>query len=399
MRFSVSKHSPVSVVGRGGFWYARFWDYERKTWAVTRSTSVPVSRPKDQAEKIALQMLRAGILGQVVAASGGAAPFLSHLRDFWGKDGYPADCAARGAPLAAAYVAGMESGIRLHAAPYPRFKKLRLDEITTGDIEAWRTWARRERGLSVDRSNKTLQAIKVCLAEAARRGVIPSDPARSVKPASLPRDERRAREKGALSLAEVSRYFALTGGDPRRRAAFILAVESGLRRGEVRGIRWGEVIEAMETGELEVKHNYVNGDGAKGCKCGSDGKTFFTEVEREALKALWAVSRHTGTEDFVFESIKRPGQPMAGSWFEESFYRELETIGISREEAERRRLTLHSLRHTAITHWQLMGATLSEAAAGARQKSVKTTQRYSEEAKILDFKEWGRKLEARRLAS
>ena len=65
------------------------------------------------------------------------------------------------------------------------------------------------------------------------KGYISSDPTLSFKYINY-----KPKEKGALSLLEMGKIEALDWPDIRQKAALILGFSCGLRRGEIRALRW-----------------------------------------------------------------------------------------------------------------------------------------------------------------
>ena len=57
--------------------------------------------------------------------------------------------------------------------------------------------------------------------------------------------------------------------DVRQKAAILLALFAGLRRGEIRGLRWGDI--DLKTKQIDVQHNFVRFDGDKAPKKDSTG--------------------------------------------------------------------------------------------------------------------------------
>jgi hypothetical protein len=63
----------------------------------------------------------------------------SYLQKFWQPAGdYCRQAAAvKGKPISPDYVRHNLGDIRLHITTYPPFEKIRLSNVTTGDIEKW----------------------------------------------------------------------------------------------------------------------------------------------------------------------------------------------------------------------------------------------------------------------
>jgi hypothetical protein len=239
---SVSRHSEYCIfkVSNSPFWQANFWDFEKRAWACRRSTGVLLEKPKAQAEKIARQLLTAGVL---TSADGPDVGFIDYLNGFWQDDGEYVRRAkeVKEKPISARYVKNCQGDIRLHLSPYTPFKKIRISEITTGHIERWELWAKETHGISGSRVNACLKLIKVALGQAAKLGYISKNPALGVDKAAYAQ-----KVKGILSQAEAAAVCALPLDNPRRQLAVLMGLCCGMRRGEIRGLQWGDIQDGLD---------------------------------------------------------------------------------------------------------------------------------------------------------
>lgn len=95
------------------------------------------------------------------------------------------------------------------------------------------------RGLAGRTLNKHLTCIKGLFAWAVREERLASSPLAGL--ARRPDYEKRRRRQ-ALSPAQIERVLRLArGGQPWERVAYSLGFGAGLRAGEIRGLRWGDV--------------------------------------------------------------------------------------------------------------------------------------------------------------
>jgi integrase len=72
------------------------------------------------------------------------------------------------------------------------------------------------------------------------------------------------KEKGVLSPDERTTLLNAEPTDPHSRLAVLLGLLCGMRRGEVRGLKWGDI----NNGLIDLTHNFVNVDGLKKPKRG-----------------------------------------------------------------------------------------------------------------------------------
>jgi hypothetical protein len=188
---------------------ANFGDFEKKAWACRRSTGVLLDKPKAQAEKIAPQLLTAGVL----ADSGPDVGFLDYdyLTDFWAEGGEYVRKAkeVKEKPMSARYVKNCLGDIRCHISPYTPFKKIRLSEVTTGHIERWELWAKETDGISGSRVNACLKRMKIALGQAAKLGYISKNPALGVDKAA-----HAKKVKGILPKLRRRRCVRPSPGQP-----------------------------------------------------------------------------------------------------------------------------------------------------------------------------------------
>uniref|UniRef100_UPI000AE41A69 tyrosine-type recombinase/integrase n=1 Tax=Treponema endosymbiont of Eucomonympha sp. TaxID=1580831 RepID=UPI000AE41A69 len=244
-------------------------------WACRRSTGVPLGNPKATAEKAARQLLTAGVLTERDTSDSG---FIAYLQDFWRADGEYCRQAAtvKGKPLSPTYVKHNQGDIRLHIATYKPFVKMRLADITTGDLEKWLLWSREAHGITGNRANSALKLVKIAMAQAVRRGLIPTDPAKGIARAAEAKTE-----KGILTQAEAAAVCALPLDNPRR---LLLGLCCGMRSGEVRGLQWQDV----QGGIIDIRHNWIDREGLKSPKCGSFRKVPYGAAVSACLDAVRA---------------------------------------------------------------------------------------------------------------
>jgi integrase len=173
-------------------------------------------------------------------------------------------------------------------------------------------------------------------------GDIPADPIGIVR-----RVPEFPRERGVLGPRGIEALIRAPETDPRIRAAVLLAALAGLRRGEGRGLRWGDIDE--KKGLVYIRHNAVDYEDDKKPKAGSVWTVPLHEAAASALDEVRAIAPSMGVEDSVFFSLQKAGSPMTGRAILDGFCRMLVAIGIDEAERRKRNLNLHALRHSFIT--------------------------------------------------
>ena len=384
------------LTSKGPVWYVRFWNEKAQKYSVTRSTGIIAEGKKERirdADSKAKEML-SDIRFENDAAD---RNFISYLEDFWKPDSpYVKECAnLKKKPLSVYYVLFNSENVRLHIKPFPGLNKVTLRELTAGFIKDWMTWAV-DKGMSGRGIKNCLNAMRVAVRYAVDREELNKDPFRKIK---SPPDE--SKEKGVLTPTERKNLINATITDPRSRLAVLLGLLCGMRRGEVRGLKWGDV----DDGLIDLTHNFVNYEGLKKPKCGKIRKVPFPAVVEMVLEEVRKVAVRPSPDNYVFESIDRSGQPMGETFFRKALKRELEGIGITAgkkatedcpavpNEQKRRNLTFHSLRHSFITLSRLDGIPDLEVQAIAGHSSREMMEHYSHAEKVIDFKAMREKLD------
>jgi integrase len=383
----------------GAVWYVRFWDETTQRYAVTRSTGVPAEGKKQrryEAEQAARDMLpRIRFTPPVIKT------FIQCLKDFWTPESpYCREAAlVKKRPLSAYYIKMNNEDVTRHIASFPPFQGITFQKLTSAMIRDWLTWMA-AKGLSGHRINRVLLMMRVAVRYAVSREELDRDPFQGIGEAA-----KISKEKGVLTPEEAGRLISAPATDPRSRLAVLLGLLCGMRRGEIRGLQWGDIGDGIIT----IRHNWIDGEGIKAPKCkgGSIRENTrsvpFSKSVLVMLEAVKQTARDPFSDAFIFEGRKGP---LSNNFFRRGFEAELEKIGIPGEwkgeeaapdgyvnEQRRRKLTFHGLRHTFITLGRLAGITDIEIQALSGHKSGAMMERYSHAGQILDFAATRDKLE------
>ncbi|GMO27401.1 MAG: hypothetical protein Ta2B_08090 [Termitinemataceae bacterium] len=383
MRISVSKRADICIfkVKNRPFWYVKFWNEGKKIYSCIRSTGVPLVKPKALADKAARQLLTAGVLAAIDNLDTG---FIAYLNNFWKSEGdYCRQAAAvKGKPMSKKYIQNNTAYIKNHIATYAPFAKITLADVTTGDLEKWQLWARERHGITGNTANCCLKLIKIALSQAAKRGEIPSDPSKAVTRANY-----ETTEKGILTQHEADAICALPCNNPRRLLPVLLGLCCGMRRGEIRGLKWQDIQEGVtgNTGIIDIKHNWVDGEGLKSPKCGSYGKVPYGAAVAKCLEAVKATARHIDPTAFVLESFRIDGEPVTQRHFTAALAEVLSAIGMTPETQKARNITQHSMRHSFISLARLAGVDDLTVQTWARHSDLKMTDHYTHAAQVIDY--------------
>jgi len=324
---------------------------------------------------------------------------------FWSDESYYiTERRDAGRPLSKEYVETSRSYIRTTIKGFEQFRLTSLKDIHLSIIEAFIRKLRRA-GKSRDVIKRNIDAIRTPLNWAQSRGLV--DSPFDFKSIVLP--ERINHERGILTEDEIGKIVALPYAKPwneakgkvrvsieprprlkakeeyktppildiRQKAAVLLALFAGLRRGEIRGLRWGDI--DLETKQIDVQHNFVRFDGDKAPKKDSTGVLpLAPEIESilEDLQILRTKLGYAKPDDFVLPGTSRE-EAVGDITLRRGWERALEAIGIDETERKQRNLVMHGARHSYTTRLLDSGElTPAEVAKLTRHKDLTMLSRY-----------------------
>jgi integrase len=280
-------------------------------------------------------------------------------------------------------IADSVSGSALHAYRnhveahiIPAIGKIRVTELRPQHIEKakarWATQSAGRRKKKVFLSSRTVHhvfsTLRTALYRAKRQRLIAVNPCELVDPPRVEQREMRAldAENAAKLLAACDR--SVIG------AAIATSVGTGLRRGELLALRWGDV--DLERGLLTVQRAIERVDR---CSRFKDPKTkrsrrtislprFVVDRLRRhrAERAQWLWAKGLGrlsADTLVFE---RAGEPWVPNTFGTAFMRVLRSAGIPH-------LRLHDLRHTFASMALAAGVDLKTVSNALGHSTISTT--------------------------
>lgn len=247
-----------------------------------------------------------------------------------------------------------EELVRLHIAP-------ELGGTALGDLQPLdvQEWMKRERdsGLSARRVQYAHAVLRAALGQAQDWGMIDQNVAKRARPprVSTPKVHPYDADEARTLLSAVREH--------RLGALFTVAISTGLRQGEILGLRWDDL--DLEAGQLHVRHtlHWINGKRdwtLAEPKTDRSARTLdlptVTLVSLEAHRIRQVVEQRIAgmlwqDHDFVFTTPT--GRPLEGANVTHTFHRILKSAGL-------RRQRFHDLRHTAASLWLSQGLQLRE---------------------------------------
>jgi integrase len=260
---------------------------------------------------------------------------------------------------------------RFGETPVQRVTKRDLDRLVTLLVAGGTTTAkgRTRRAWSAASVNKAIASWAMMFADLVQQGVLTRNPAEYVKhvPASTAAVD-------TYSEGEVLALLRAIDGTDRLAHAWELAL-SGLRRGEIAGLRWADVDFAGKT--LAIANNRVS---AGGKTVENDPKSAMSRrtlplpdrlvTVLKAAKARQARERLAlgGAGSWSYVVSNEAGEPFAPAVLSRYWRDAVKAAGI-------RHIKLHAARHTCATLMHLHGVPVSVIAAWIGHKDATLTMR------------------------
>ena len=237
------------------------------------------------------------------------------------------------------------STVRLYIAP--RIGKIKLEQLRPLDLERM-VAGLLESGQSTNIAAYALRVAKMAFKQAERWQLVPRNVADAIKPPRVPKSEMAcwngAEVKAFLEPTKLYRLHAL----------FVLALMTGMRRGELLGLRWDDVDftgkrlhvkrivvytrGALELGEPKTAYSRRTIPIAPGVV-----RALLEHRERQALER-----KAVGYQDQGFVFASEVGTPTHPRNVERMFHNRLKHSAL-------RRIRFHDLRHTAASLMILKG--------------------------------------------
>ena len=178
-----------------------------------------------------------------------------------------------------------------------------------------------------------------------------------------------------MSLSEMGKVEALEWQDIRQKASIVLGFSCGLRRGEIRALRWRHV--DLSGHMLTISENFTDDDGMKEPKAGSSRLVPIFGTVLEILKELKRTNPYGGEDvDFVLPNVERD-KPLASIIIKRGFERIMDAIGIGKDARAKRKLSFHSMRHSFVTRAREAGLPDFVVSALSGHKTVSMVNHYS----------------------
>ena len=190
-----------------------------------------------------------------------------------------------------------------------------------------------------------------------RNGRMPVDPFQNLATVKVNGDIRRQRR--ALTDAEVNRLLEVSP-EPRK-TVYMAALLTGLRRGELRQLRWSDV-------HLDAPKPFLTAR-ASTTKNAREAVIFLRD---DLVAALREMDHPDDGNDLLFRVPKRV-----------TFYKDLLAAGIARRDKQGRTVDFHALRHTLATNLGRAGVSVQTAMQVMRHSDIRLTTKTYTDATLL----------------
>ena len=241
--------------------------------------------------------------------------------------------------------AGYSKDIANHILPYLGSK--RLTQLKTADIQKHynrllESGRIQDNGKGKGLSNATVRGIHMVLREAldsaVREGLIPKNPADGTSPPKIYRSEKQV-----LTKDQLETFMKLIEGDEEWYDFFYTEIITGMRQGEICGLRWEDFDREKRTLRVARSVDFVNKELVVGETKTEDGKRTIYLPD-----SLWHIlaerQRQKGTfSEWIFPNLLKPEWPLNPSRAYRQLKKLLESGGLPS-------IRFHDLRHTFTSH-------------------------------------------------
>lgn len=260
--------------------------------------------------------------------------------------------------LERATLAMRESHIRVHIAP--AIGGMKLSRLTTPMVESYRDALVRKNSRATAR--KVLTSLKSIIGEAQRRGLIANNAAWPVRVDLKRRHERRLQAGVDFpTLAEAGRI--IEAAIPRWRPVLVVALFTGLRASELRGLNWRDVDFDSHVIRVEQRMDRWNSIGSPKSKAGRR-EVPMTPLALNTLREWRLACPASDPPGLVFPNTR--GRP-------EKHYRDIGLHQALAAAGIEQRYKFHALRHWYVSWLISQGFNVKRISEWAGHGSVRVT--------------------------
>ena len=239
----------------------------------------------------------------------------------------------------------------------PAFGSRVLQEISPAMIKIWLRGIPSKYGVTPQTANKQLTMLRQMLDVAVEEQVLPSNPARAVKPL-IPKES----ERGCFTLQQVQALFSEHWPNRYIEAMCRLAALTGMRLGEVQGLCFDQI----RNDTIDLDRSWAKMEGLKTPK---SGKNRYVPIPSDLTVELRSFL-HQGDLIFTLDGE----HPIDATSVRYALRKRMDECGI---DWQAEKLSFHSFRHFANSHLLDAGLQGESVRAVIGHSSARMTQRYN----------------------
>ncbi len=277
-------------------------------------------------EYICKELQRRGLLVSYIQTQSRSAVSLSDfLLTFWDDDKSPyiKEKQRKGQGLSKNYTVGQRLAVEKYMTDF--FNGRLLGEITRRDVESFVDFMA-EKKLSAGRKNKVIRALTVPLKWAFNKEMIDRDVT-----AGIVWFSGKVQERQIVSPETAAAMFRVHWNDDRTRLANMLAMVTGMRAGEIQGLR----VQDIGKDCLYVRHSWNCRDGLKSTK-NKENRTVelpFPGLMTELIDLAKNNPHGASMDSYIFWAEISPNKPMEKCLLLRDLRNALVKTGMSKESA------------------------------------------------------------------
>lgn len=316
--------------------------------------------------------------------------FIDFLYKVWSEDGeYFRSSEIEGRHITKSYI--QQQRLFLKCYFWDFFKDIKLSEIDEKILNDFMDYIYTVKSKKTNRllARSTVARIKECLITPLKWGRQKGYVKQMIDFLNIcPNISRKPMlERGILTTEETVKLLMHDWKDRKAYIAFCIAVNCGLRVGEIRALRIGSV----KNGFIVVNSSFNDIDGLKSTK---NGKARIVPCPTDLLKIIadyiLSLPEEEREEDcFLLSNDIHRSQPLERGYCIKRFYKALKECGIPRKRknaltGKEEYICFHSLRHQTATRWVESGLDI-RLIAEAMGHTVKMLEHYSNHLNINDM--------------